>query len=219
MDILFENKDFIVCIKPRNILSQVGSSDNMIALLNSHFLEKGESAEAFPVHRLDRETSGVMVYAKNSETASRLSKSVAENRFHKRYYAVLTRRIDEPCASMRDLLFRDKAKNKSFVVDRRRNGVKEAHLEYKTVALSGNYCLVDVLLHTGRTHQIRVQFSSRGYPLYGDRKYGGSAGELALFAYRLDFPDPKTGEILSFCALPNLEESPWHLFGDELKKR
>ncbi len=216
MNILFEDKSIIVCIKPKGVLSQLGNGENMIALLNSHFAENGKNAEAFPVHRLDRETEGVMVFAKSSRSAAELSKQITENRFQKSYYAIIKGSPAEKCGIMTDLLFRDKVKNKSFVVDRKRSGVKEASLEYKIKAEADGFSLADILLHTGRTHQIRVQFSSRGFPLYGDRKYGGCAGELALFAYRLEFFHPVTNEKLSFNASPDFNVSPWNLFNSDL---
>lgn len=212
MNIIFEDKSIVVCVKPKGVLSQLGDGENMIALLNSHFEENGERAEAFPVHRLDKETAGVIVYAKSSRTAAELSRQITENKFRKHYYAVIPGTPHEKSGIMTDLLFRDKQKNKSFVVGRKRNGVKEAELEYKIIAGNGGFSLADILLHTGRTHQIRAQFSSRGFPLYGDRKYGGCAGELALFAYRLDFFHPETGEKLSFSAEPDFNSSPWNLF-------
>lgn len=216
MRIFYEDKNFIVCLKPRNILSQIGNGENMIALLNSHFQEIGEKAEAFPVHRLDRETSGIMVFAKNSQTAAILSKAISENRFHKHYYAILKGSPDEKSGVLKDLLFHDKTKNKSFVVDRSKSGAKDASLEYIILSEKSGFSLADILLHTGRTHQIRAQFSSRRLSLYGDRKYGGPSGEIALFAYKLEFPHPQKNEMLSFTALPNLNESPWCLFKNEL---
>ena len=217
MKIFCEDKNLIVCLKPRNVISQLGNGENMIALLNSHFKENGEKAEAFPVHRLDKETAGIMVYAKNSASAAALSKAIAGNNFRKHYYAVIKGSPDEKSGIMKDLLFHDKTKNKVFTVDKVRTGVKDASLEYKILEESDGFCLADILLHTGRTHQIRAQFSSRNLPLYGDRKYGGPAGELALFAHKLEFPDPQTGELLSFSALPDTEEAPWCLFKKELK--
>lgn len=218
MIIFFEDKNIIVCLKPRNILSQVGNGENMIALLNSHFEENGEKAEAFPVHRLDKETAGIMVFAKNSHSAAALSKFIADNRFHKHYFAIAKGSPKEKSGIMRDFLFHDKIKNKVSVVDGNKKGAKSASLEYNILSESNGFTLADILLHTGRTHQIRAQFSSRNLPLYGDRKYGGPAGEIALFAYKLEFPHPQTNEMLSFSALPDINESPWCLFRNELKK-
>ncbi len=212
MTILFEDKFLAVCLKPAGVLSQSGSGNDMISLLNAHFAENGEKAEAFPVHRLDRETAGLMVYAKNTKSAAALSKQAEQNLIKKRYYAVVKGSPAEKSAVLKDLLFRDKQKNKTYVVNRMRRGVREASLEYEVMSENGGLSLVDILLHTGRTHQIRVQFSSRKMPLYGDGRYGGGGGSLALFAHTLEFIHPISGERLSFSAKPDLTADPWNGF-------
>lgn len=209
----FEDENIIVCLKPEGVLSQGSESGkNMISLLNEHFESTGQKCEAYPVHRLDRETSGLIVYAKNSRSAAKLSEQIAKNEIKKRYFAVIKGTPEEKEGVLTDLLFRDKQKNKSFVVKRKRSGVREASLEYKVIGESDGLSLVDILLHTGRTHQIRVQFSSRKMPLVGDGKYGGGSGSLALFAHTLEFKHPATGERMVFSALPETEEFPWKEF-------
>lgn len=208
----FEDENIIVCHKPAGILSQGGSGKDMISLLNEHFEAAGQKCEAYPVHRLDRETSGLIVYAKNSLSAAKLSEQIAKNEIKKRYFAVIRGIPEEKEGVLTDLLFRDKQKNKSFVVKRKRAGVREASLEYKVIGECDGLSLVDILLHTGRTHQIRVQFSSRKMPLVGDGKYGGGSGSLALFAHTLEFRHPATGEMMKFSALPDTEEYPWKGF-------
>ncbi len=212
MTILFEDKFLAVCLKPAGILSQSGGGNDMISLLNAHFAENGEKAEAFPVHRLDRETSGLMVYAKNAKSAAALSKQAEQNQIKKRYYAVVKGIPAEKSAVLKDLLFRDKQKNKTYVVNRMRKGVREASLEYEVIGESCGLSLLDILLHTGRTHQIRVQFSSRKMPLYGDGRYGGGGGSLALFAHTLEFSHPISGERLSFSEKPDMTAEPWKQF-------
>ena len=213
MEILFEDKHIAVCIKPAGIISQSSGTDtDMIALLNAHFEENGEKAQAFPVHRLDRETSGIMVYAKNSRSAAELSKQAEQNKIKKHYYAVIHGTPEEKCGVLTDLLFRDKQKNKTFVVNRMRKGVRDASLEYKVIGEADGLSLLDILLHTGRTHQIRVQFASRKMPLIGDGRYGGGGGKLALFAHTLEFLHPVTKEKLSFSAKPDIAELPWNKF-------
>ncbi len=212
MTILFEDKFLAVCLKPAGVLSQSGGGNDMISLLNAHFAENGENAEAFPVHRLDRETAGLMVYAKNSKSAAALSKQAEQNLIKKRYYAVIKGSPAEKSAVLKDLLFRDKQKNKTYVVNRMRKGVREASLEYEVIGENGGLSLVDILLHTGRTHQIRVQFASRKMPLYGDGRYGGGGGSLALFAHTLEFTHPISGERLSFSAKPDMNTEPWTQF-------
>lgn len=209
----FEDENIIVCVKPAGVLSQSSEKDeNMISLLNGYFEQAGKNCTAYPVHRLDRETSGLIVYAKNSRAAAKLSEQIAKNEIKKRYFAVIKGVPEEKSGVLKDLLFRDKQKNKSYVVKRKRGGVKEASLEYEVIGEKDGMSLVDILLHTGRTHQIRVQFSSRKMPLYGDGRYGGGGGNLALFAHSLEFIHPVTGEKMHFTALPDTEEFPWNKF-------
>ncbi len=209
----FEDENIIVCVKPAGVLSQSSEKDeNMISVLNKYFEESCKTCQAYPVHRLDRETSGLIVYAKNSRAAAKLSEQIAKNEIKKRYFAVIKGAPEEKSGVLKDLLFRDKQKNKSYVVKRKRGGVKEASLEYEVIGESDGMSLVDILLHTGRTHQIRVQFSSRKMPLYGDGRYGGGGGNLALFAHSLEFKHPLTGKEMCFTALPDTEEFPWNNF-------
>lgn len=213
MKILHEDKHIAVCLKPAGVISQsTNGGTDMISLLNEHFEQNGENATAYPVHRLDRETAGVMVYAKSSKAAAALSKQVEQNAIKKHYYAVAQGIPAEKSGVLKDLLFRDKQKNKTFVVKRERKGVREASLEYNVIGECNGKCLLDILLHTGRTHQIRVQFASRKMPLYGDGKYGGGSGKLALFAHTLEFSHPVTAEKLVFTAKPDTAEYPWNEF-------
>ncbi len=206
MKVLFEDNDIIVVIKPRGIASE-GAAGCAVDLLCEQ-----TGGEIFPVHRLDRETAGIMVFAKNRRSAAVLSEAVRDKRFVKKYYAVFAGSLEEKSGEMVDLLFRDKQKNKSFVVKRMRKGVKEAKLTYRVLGENSGLSLAEVLLGTGRTHQIRVQFASRKHPLFGDSKYGGAAGEFALFAHSLSFEHPKTREWLEFSELPDVNEYPWNLF-------
>lgn len=213
MEILYEDKLIVVCVKPAGVISQsADGGKDMISLLNARFEQNGESAKAYPVHRLDRETAGVMVYAKNSKSAAALSKQIEQNTVKKHYYAVVQGVPEEKSGVLRDLLFRDKQKNKTYVVKRERKGVRDASLEYEVISENGGKSLLDILLHTGRTHQIRVQLASRKMPLYGDGKYGGGSGKLALFAHTLEFAHPLSGEKLAFTAKPDTAEIPWNEF-------
>ena len=211
VDIIFEDSSIIVCLKPAGLQSQGGTND-LVAMLDGYFAEKEPSAKAFAVHRLDKETAGVLVFAKNSPSAAKLSAQITNGEMKKHYFAVVQGKPDENSGVLKDLLFHDRQKNKTFTVKKSRKGVKEASLEYKTVGHSEGFSLLDILLHTGRTHQIRVQFASRKMPLFGDRKYGGSNGKLALFAYKLEFRHPITNENLCFEAKPDSNESPWNMF-------
>ncbi|MCQ2480386.1 MAG: RluA family pseudouridine synthase, partial [Clostridia bacterium] len=171
MNILFEDKHLIFAVKPKGVLSQSGEGENMIDLLSEG------RGEIFPIHRLDKSVSGVMVFAKTKAAAGKLSAMVQNNEIKKEYLAVVCGKPQEESAVLEDLLFKDSSKNKSFVVKRMRKGVKKASLEYETMGTvideGKELSLLKILLHTGRTHQIRVQFSSRKLPLLGDGRYGG----------------------------------------------
>ncbi len=213
MEILFQDKNIAVCFKPAGIISQsTDGGEDMISLLNEVFKKNGENAKAYPVHRLDRETAGVMVYAKSSKAAAVLSKQAEQNTIKKRYYAVARGVPDEKSGVLKDFLFRDKQKNKTYTVRKMRKGVREASLEYNIIEEKEGMTLLDILLHTGRTHQIRVQFASRKMPLYGDGRYGGGSGKLALFAHTLEFEHPISGEKMVFTAKPDTTEYPWRIF-------
>ncbi len=203
--VLFEDKDIVVCIKPCGVLSQSDEQgrENMISILSALC-----GSQIFPLHRLDREVGGVMVFAKNKKSAATLSCDIAENRFKKEYIALVHNSLEENSGLMKDLLFKDSRKNKSFVVNKMRKGVKEAVLEYEVLKRleieSEPYSVVRVLLHTGRTHQIRVQFASRKMPLAGDKKYGArdEIREIGLWSYRISFIHPSSKQELEFSAFP-----------------
>lgn len=189
MTILYEDADLLVCVKPRGVLSAADASGrrSMPELLSPRAV--------FPVHRLDREAAGLIVFAKTKACAAFLSNAM-EADFEKEYLA-LCEGQPEAEGTLSDLLYHDRVKNKTYVVRRRRNGVREARLSYR-VLRGGARSLLRVRLFTGRTHQIRVQFASRGYPLVGDRKYGArTGGELQLYSWRLSFPHPD-GRRLTF---------------------
>jgi len=212
ISVVFEDKSIVVCIKPAGILSQPSPtcSESMLSLLSAQC-----GGEVFPVHRLDRETAGLMVFARTQAAAAKLSAAIADKRFQKEYLCIVEGRPTEDTGALRDLLFKDSARGKSFVVQRMRKGVKEAVLDYALLSSNDTHSLLRVKLHTGRTHQIRVQFSSRKLPLAGDRKYGGSGSELALWSVSLSFPHPVTKKLLTFSQLPPAEGC-WAAFGEAL---
>ncbi len=207
MNVVYEDADLILCEKPAGVLSEEGG---MPALLRA---ELG-TEEIYCVHRLDKETGGLMVYARTGKAAAALSALIAEGRLHKEYWTVLEG--EAPLEGvLRDLLYRDAAKNKSYVVQRMRRGVREAELSFRREAFREGLSLLRVTLKTGRSHQIRVQFASRGFPLVGDKKYGSSVRDtgLALWSTKLSLPHPGSGETL--CReLPPPESWPWTLFSD-----
>ena len=209
INILYRDKYIVVCQKPAGLLSEGEGADCFPTLLAEALRARGEADAVYPVHRLDRETEGLMVYARTSDAAATLSRVIADGSMKKEYLAVVTGIPAEKRGTLRDLLFYDRRRGKSFVVDRQRKGVKEALLDYELLASREGYSLLRVALHTGRTHQIRVQLASRGLPLCGDRRYGAppSPFSMGLCSTRLSFPHPRDGSILTFTYLPSAEES------------
>ena len=198
MNILYEDEHIIVCEKVRGLLSQDGGGKPCV----TDELKVHTKGEVYPVHRLDKEVGGVMVYAKTQLAAAELSSQVAERTMQKQYLAVV--HGDPTEGELEDLLFFDRSKNKSYVVKKERRGVKKALLSYETLSRRNDKSLVKVTLHTGRTHQIRVQFASRRMPLFGDRRYGGRDAEktIALWSCKLSFLHPATKESMTFELLP-----------------
>lgn len=212
MEILYKDKQILVAVKPVGFLSEPGGSKSFPDVLSAMLKEQGENRDIFTVHRLDKAVGGLMVFARTQKAASVLTQAIAQRTVKKEYLAVLRGIPEKEEDTLTDLLFRDASKNKTYVVQRMRKGVRDASLSYKTLGTAiteeQSLTLVQVKLHTGRTHQIRVQFSSRGMPLWGDGKYGSRIkGELALFSCALGFPHPKTGKPMIFTARP--EGEPW----------
>ena len=179
MDILYSDRDLAVCIKPVGLDSEAEVPAE---------LKKALGGEFFPIHRLDKNVGGVMVFARTKQAAAALSKAVQEGRMVKEYVAMVHGTPPE-AGDWEDFLFKDSRKNKVFAVKKERKGVKYARLEFERLS-AGETSLVHVRLHTGRSHQIRVQFSSRGFPLVGDHKYGSRDAKLEpmLFSCRITFP-------------------------------
>ena len=211
--ILFEDSHIVVCVKPRGVPVQPDPSgaEDLLSYLQS------QRDEVYLIHRLDRGVGGVLVFAKTKMVAAALSKQVAEKgNFRKTYHAVATGKPQENGVLL-DFLYHDKRLRKAFVVKGKRGGVKEASLTYTTLAttqLNGEeVSLLEIALGTGRFHQIRVQFASRGHSLLGDGKYGSRIKcPLGLWASRLEFTHPVTKESLSFSHLPDMEQPPFHHF-------
>ncbi|MBQ5671978.1 MAG: RluA family pseudouridine synthase [Oscillospiraceae bacterium] len=214
MEILYKDRHVAVCVKPVGVISE---DAGMPALLREQL-----GGEAFCVHRLDTVVGGVMVYALNKKAAAKLSAYIAGDMLTKEYLAVVEGIPNPDEGYMDDLLLKDSAKGKSYVVQRMRKGVKDARLQFKVLqsvaTVNGTYSLVWVRLVTGRFHQIRVQFASRKHPLVGDGKYGSKCNRCtpALWAWRLTFPHPQTGEWRRYDQKPP-EQFPWNLF-DENKE-
>ena len=214
MDILFEDKHILICEKPVGMSSEPNGSGNDIVTLAS--LYTGHTC--FPIHRLDQTTGGAIVLAKTRDSSAKLSAMVQNRNVSKEYLAIVDGIPAEEHGTMQDLLFRDSHKNKSFVVTRMRTGVRNASLEYRLLSTTdtdscGKISLVLIKLHTGRTHQIRVQFASREIPLLGDRKYGSRENRCttALWSFRIHFKHPMTGEIINAVSFPK-RTWPWTEF-------
>lgn len=192
MEILYSDKHLAVCVKPVGLDSEA----QVPAALKEQL-----GGEVFPIHRLDKNVGGIMVFARTKQAAAALSKAVQDGKMVKEYVAMVHGTPPET-GDWEDFLFKDSRKNKVFAVKKERKGVKYARLEYKRLT-AGEISLVRIRLHTGRSHQIRVQFSSRGFPLVGDHKYGSRSEqtEPMLFSCRITFP--WHGETRVFESLPD----------------
>ena len=208
MEILYADSAVVVAIKPPRVLS-TDEEGGMPSLVR----EALGAQEIRTVHRLDAVVSGLMVLARSEAAASELSRQIRGGDFEKQYLAVLCGRPEKDADTLTDLLLRDKRERKTYVVDTPAKGVQKAVLSYETVGKTENFTKVRIQLKTGRTHQIRAQFSSRGLPLVGDRKYSltEEACEIALWSQKIGFAHPVTGEKLSFCAEPP-RQYPWTEF-------
>jgi len=191
MEILFSDKDIVVCVKPVGMDAEHAVPEALKAELGG---------EIFTLHRLDKNVGGVMIYARTKNAAAQLSRLIQENKMVKEYVAMVHGPVPES-GDWQDLLFKDSRKNKVFVVKRQRNGVKSARLEF-TRLKDGDPALVRIRLHTGRSHQIRVQFSSRGFPLVGDHKYGARDETAAPMLHSCCITFPYKGESRQFTHFP-----------------
>lgn len=201
MEIVYQDKDICVVIKPVRTLS-TDEPGGVPELLRAELGDK--NADVRTVHRLDRVVGGLMVLARNARAASELSRQIRDNIFEKEYCAVVHGVPEEYHGTLRDMLWRDKARKMTFVTTQTGKDVQEAILHYQIEHIMGNRSRVRIKLVTGRTHQIRVQFASRGMPLFGERKYSTLEDpcELALWSCRLGFKHPATGDWLAFDRIP-----------------
>ena len=213
MDILYEDNHVIVVYKEKGILSQADGSNkpDMLTIIKSYIKEKyNKPGNVYLglVHRLDRPVGGVMVFAKTSKAASRLSDQVREKIFKKKYLAVVDGKFETSTGALEDYLYKDERNNMSKVVNKDKKNAKFAKLDYEVITYNDikNLSLLKVDLHTGRHHQIRVQFASRNHSLSGDQKYGtrGRGKQLALWAFSLSFEHPTLKEKMTFENYPEL---------------
>jgi len=187
MEILHLDEHIVVCVKP-------------VGMDSEHEMPAALPGPVYPVHRLDKNVSGVMVYARDPKTAAQLSKAIQDGAMIKEYVAMV-HGVPPETGDWTDLLFKDSSKNKVFVVKKERKGVKKARLEFLRLT-DGDPSLVRIRLHTGRSHQIRVQFASRGYPLVGDHKYGSRDEATAPMLFSCCITFPWQGKEMRFEALP-----------------
>lgn len=207
MEFLYLDRDIVVCIKPARVLStdEPGGLPDMIREALGD-----PKADIRTVHRLDRVVSGVMVLARNAKAASELSRQVREDLFEKEYLAVVHGKPEANEGTLRDLLYRDKARKMTMVATEPARSVQEALLDYRVLNTAESMSRIRIRLRTGRTHQIRVQFSSRGMPLLGERKYSTLEDpcEIALWSHRIGFTHPATGNYMTFSQEPPMVY-PW----------
>ena len=205
MEFIYQDTDIVVCVKPPRVLS-TDEPGGMPELVRQAL----GTDDIRTVHRLDRVVSGLMVLARNASAASELSRQIREGDFQKEYLAVLHGHPEQKAGEFRDLLLRNKQERKTYIVTELAKGVQEAVLTYQQLAQTTELSKVRIQLQTGRTHQIRAQFSGRGLPLVGDRKYSllEDDCEIALWSYALSFSHPKTGEPMAFILEPP-SAYPW----------
>ena len=210
-EICYLDEHILVCVKPARVLS-TDEPGGLPELLRQQLGEP--NGDLRTVHRLDRVVSGLMVLARNPAAASELSRQVREGVFRKTYHAVLHGVPPKSSDTLVDLLGRDKARKMTYVVQEPGKGIQQASLSYQVLSTAQGMSRVEIQLHTGRTHQIRVQFASRGLPLVGERKYStlDDSCEIALFSQYIGFNHPKTGRWMEFWHEPP-ECFPWNVFG------
>lgn len=207
MELIYQDKDIIVCVKPAGVLS-TDEPGGLPDLVRSALGDT--DANVRTIHRLDRTVSGLMVLARRSKAASELSRQIREGEFQKEYMAVVHGILPEDQGELRDLLLRNKQERKTYIVAEPGKDVQEAILDYRVLNRKEALTRVRIRLHTGRTHQIRAQFSGRGWPLVGDKKYSTREDNcnIALWSYRLAFKHPYSGKPMEFILEPP-ESYPW----------
>ena len=215
LNVIYEDNHIIVVEKLCNVPSQADKTtdEDMLTLVKSYIKEKyNKPGEVYLglVHRLDRPVGGIMVFARTSKGASRLSEAIRTNNFSKKYLAVVSGTFENKSGSFEDYLFKDEALNKSKVVSKDKKGAKLARLSYEVIGEANGNSLVKINLETGRHHQIRVQFSNAGHALIGDQKYGKTnpGVQIALWAYELEFKHPTKDEVMKFNCYPK-KIGPW----------
>lgn len=218
--VIYEDNHLLVVEKPVNILSQGDDTNDkdMVNLLKQYVKEKyNKPGNVYIglVHRLDRPVGGIMVFAKTSKSASRLSDQVRTKTFKKTYRAIIHGAMNKKSDTLKDYLYKNKKNNMVSVVKKEHKESKNAELSYETLSSKSNFSLVEIDLKTGRPHQIRVQFASRKHPLFGDQRYGQDVNkvgqQIALWSHKIEIEHPTTKEKMEFTCDPP-QEYPWNLF-------
>ena len=218
--ILHEDNHIIVVLKPQNVptCEDESKDENMLSMIKEYIrvtYNKQGNVYLGLVHRLDRPTGGVMVFAKSSKAAARLSEQLQNGEFEKRYFAVLAGIPKEEKATLTHYMKKNSVNNMVYLCSPTESGAKYAELEYTVLETQNDLALADVRLHTGRSHQIRVQMNAIGTPVYGDMRYGGEKakkGYLSLWAYYLSFIHPVSKEKMVFRVQPPKDRNPWQKF-------
>ena len=217
IDIVYEDNHIIVVLKPQGVptCGDESGDDSLLEGVRRYLkvtYEKPGNVYVGLIHRLDRPTGGVMVFAKTSKAASRLSEQMRGGDFEKKYFAVLVGTPKEPQKTLVNYLKKNPVNNMVYLCPPTTDGAKMASLDYRVLQEREGLCLAEVRLHTGRTHQIRVQMAGIGHPVYGDMRYGGEnakKGWLALWAYSLSFTHPVTKERMRFIVQPPADNATW----------
>ncbi len=207
VQILYENENIVIAVKPYGIDSQKEMTE---------LLSKQLDCSILPIHRLDKIVYGIIVYGKNEKSVNAISQLIQKEQFHKEYLAIVNGQLEKSEATLTDLLFHDKQRNKTYVVRRERKGVKQAILHYHVLSYKDDKSLLSIDLKTGRTHQIRIQLANIHHPIVGDGKYGNKENcHCALVSYHLTFKDPFTKEIHDIKIKPE-NIYPFDLFMEEI---
>jgi 23S rRNA pseudouridine1911/1915/1917 synthase len=217
--IIAEDNHIIVVNKPCNVLVMEDSTKDidMLTMVKEYIkvkYQKPGNVYVGLVHRLDRPVGGIMVFAKTSKAASRLSEIIRTHKMEKYYLAVCRGELIEKSGEIKDYLYKNAVENKSYAVDKNQKGSKQATLEYEVIGVKQGYSLLKIKLITGRHHQIRVQLANIGFPIFGDQKYNDNTrkAQIALWAYELSFVHPVKKELVSYQCKPDFMVFPWSLF-------
>lgn len=225
LDVVYEDNQILVVIKPHNIPTQadISKDEDLLTMCKKYIKEKyNKPGEVYlgMVQRLDRPTGGLICFARTSKSASRLCEAMKNGELKKQYLTVVCGEPRQRVGNLKNYLKKDTVNNIVKIVPSSEKDAKQASLNYEVLESKDNISLVKIELETGRSHQIRVQMQNLKTPVYGDKKYGApnQKGKLALWAYNLEFEHPTTGKTMKFICLPEVEEHPWNIFEKRINK-